>query len=266
MKEITLLKLGGSLITDKDQPHTARLDVISRIVEEIEHALSKNTEMLLIIGHGSGSYGHVPAKSYRTRDGVKSNQEWKGFAEVWNEARALNQIMINAFQQARLPVIAFPPSAAAISHGRRKLEWNIRPIQLALENGLIPLIHGDVLFDEIMGGTIFSTEELFESISTRLRPKRVLLAGIEPGIWRDYPKNTELEKVISATGMIENEIEIQGSRSIDVTGGMREKVSILMRIILQNPTCQGAIFSGMIPGNVEKCLSGEIVGTIFKYD
>ncbi len=64
---LTFLKLGGSLITDKDSPHTARPEILRRLADEIVAARQSNPAMQLLIGHGSGSFGHMPAKKYGTR-------------------------------------------------------------------------------------------------------------------------------------------------------------------------------------------------------
>ena len=69
-KEIVLLKLGGSLITDKDIPYTPRLDKLTDLAQEIKTVLDSSPDLLLILGHGSGSFGHVAAKKYGTRDGL----------------------------------------------------------------------------------------------------------------------------------------------------------------------------------------------------
>jgi isopentenyl phosphate kinase len=262
MEEVIFLKLGGSLITDKNQPHTARLEVIHRLVQEIKKALKDNTGLQLLIGHGSGSFGHVPGKKYNTRKGVNSESQWLGFVEVWHEARALTQILLEAFRHANLPVIAFPPSAAAISSNGAIQQWNYQPISMALQNGIIPLINGDVLFDLEIGGTILSTEDLFETLALHLKPEKILLAGIETGVWKDFPQNTELIKHINSISYSQNQGLIGKSKSIDVTGGMQEKVKILLRIIKHIPDCQGMIFSGMIPGNILSALGGNVIGTV----
>ena len=106
------LKLGGSLITEKDKPYSARETILQQIAEEITNAIISFPDLKLLIGHGSGSFGHVSAKKYKTRDGVNTTEEWKGFVNVWNDARALNQIVIRTLSAAGLPVMAFPPSAA----------------------------------------------------------------------------------------------------------------------------------------------------------
>ncbi len=136
MQNLVFLKLGGSLITDKQSASTARLDVLERLAGEIKAALGAEPDIRLVLGHGSGSFGHVPAKKYGTRQGVSTPEQWLGFAEVWEEARALNQIVIETLLAAGLPVIAFPPSAAVLAQDGKVLEWPLRPMLAALDAGL----------------------------------------------------------------------------------------------------------------------------------
>jgi isopentenyl phosphate kinase len=70
MRELVLLKLGGSLITDKTRPYTPRLDKLADLATEIAQALRTHPHLLLILGHGSGSFGHTAAKKYGTKDGL----------------------------------------------------------------------------------------------------------------------------------------------------------------------------------------------------
>ena len=102
------LKLGGSLITDKNQALQPRRDVLERLSREIAEAYRVNPDLRLIIGHGSGSFGHVAGQKYSTRQGVHSKEDWQGFVEVWKDARVFNQIVVEALLEAGLPVIAFP--------------------------------------------------------------------------------------------------------------------------------------------------------------
>ena len=83
LSELILLKLGGSVITDKTQPFTARLDVIERLAAEIKAALDeRGDDLQLIVGHGAGSFGHEVAAKYQTHKGAVSADSWLGFAEV----------------------------------------------------------------------------------------------------------------------------------------------------------------------------------------
>ena len=69
---ITFLKLGGSLITEKDKAHHARQATIRRLGMEIREAMEERPDLQIILGHGSGSFGHIPAHKFKTRDGVFS--------------------------------------------------------------------------------------------------------------------------------------------------------------------------------------------------
>ena len=51
---LIFLKLGGSLITNKNIPFSARKDTLRRLAAEISEALDTNPELKLLIGHGSG--------------------------------------------------------------------------------------------------------------------------------------------------------------------------------------------------------------------
>lgn len=260
------LKLGGSLITDKNQPRTPRLDALKRLAEEIAAAWSRTPDMRIVLGHGSGSFGHTPALKYGTRAGVKTPEDWLGFVEVWKEARALNQIVVDALSSAGLPVVAFPPSAAVTASGGKVARWDISPIQSALQARLIPLVNGDAIFDDARGGTILSTEDLFIHLAGLLRPRRILLAGLEDGVWADYPLCTRLIPLITPSSFPGSAAQIGGSASTDVTGGMLEKVRSMLALVEELPGFQAVIFSGLHPGNVEGALSGATPGTVIQRD
>lgn len=258
---ITLLKLGGSLITDKDTPHTARPDVIRRLGKEI-FDYWKTDHSPLIIGHGSGSFGHIPAKRYGTRQGVKSAEDWAGFAEVHAEATALNQIVTNLLRESGLPIISFVPMNQVKTNDGIITQWDTSDMVKSFsEYGLIPLIFGDTVFDTKRGGTILSTEDLFLHLCGTFAEKpRILLAGLEEGVWYDFPQKTKLITEISSSEM-DDASYIRGSASTDVTGGMHEKVRLMKEVVRNNRAQSVSIFSGEIPGNLTKVLHGIQTGT-----
>jgi isopentenyl phosphate kinase len=57
MSKLHFLKLGGSLITDKNEAHTHRPDVLARLGREIAAALEQDPSIKVVLGHGSGSFG-----------------------------------------------------------------------------------------------------------------------------------------------------------------------------------------------------------------
>ena len=220
MQELVFLKLGGSLITDKTQPYTVRLDKLSDLASQIRHALQTRPDLLLILGHGSGSFGHTAAKEYGTRDGAPSQpppfsskmgegipspfgrgdggegKYWQGFTEVWYQATTLNRYVIQTLHEAGLPAMTFSPAASVWSENGQVAGWDVSQIKYALEKGILPVVHGDVIFDQVKGGTILSTEELFEHLARELHPGRVLLAGIAEAVWADFPARRQKEQKV----------------------------------------------------------------------
>ena len=260
--EIVLLKLGGSLITDKDIPYTPRLDKLKELAQEIKTVLDSNPGLLLILGHGSGSFGHVAAKKHGTRDGVKTSEQWQGFAEVRFQAAELNRYVMESLFNAGVPAISFPPSASLISNNRKVTHHNSLTIRKSLDFHLLPVVYGDVAFDEKRGGTILSTEDVFTFLVDQFSPSRILLAGIEAGVWEDFPARTKLVKQIQLSDYEKMRAGIGGSASTDVTGGMKAKVEEMLALIQKTNGLTAQIFSAEERGFLERALRGENVGTL----
>jgi isopentenyl phosphate kinase len=275
MNELVFLKLGGSLITDKTQPYTPRLDVIEDVALQVLTTLRTHPDLRLVVGHGSGSFGHVAASEYRTRDGFSPRPSslvhqgrdqteedyWKGFAEVWYQASALNRFVMKAFHKMKVPAVALPPSASVIASDGNVSIWEIAPIRMALAAGMVPVIHGDVTFDEIRGGTILSTEDLFGYLARALNPQRILLAGLEAAVWEDFPARTRKVETITPQNFSEISEGVGKAAGADVTGGMKSKVMQMLELVQQNPEIRIQIISGAEPGNIGRALAGESLGT-----
>ena len=276
MKELVLLKLGGSLITDKTKPYTPRLDVMDDLALQIKAALQTHPNLRLILGHGAGSFGHVPASEYRTRDGlppratplahrVRDEGEenyWKGFAEVWYQAETLNRYVMDALHKAEVRAITLPPSASVIASSGKVSVWETTPLRMALSAGIVPVIHGDVVFDEVRGGTILSTEDLFDYLARALNPERILLAGLEAGVWQDFPARTKKVGKITPDTFNEVSAGVGKATGADVTGGMESKVRQMLELVQETSVQSVQIFSGDEPGNLARVLTGETLGTV----
>jgi isopentenyl phosphate kinase len=264
--DLVLLKLGGSLITDKTRPRTPRLDLIASLATEIKTALSQTADLRLVLGHGSGSFGHVVAEQYGTRQGVETQDGWRGFAEVWYQAVALNRCCIDALVQVGLPAISFPVSSAVTASDGQVASWNLDPLVGALEAGLLPVVYGDVAFDRVRGGTILSTEDIFTHLARALHPRRILLAGIDPGVWADFPTCTRLIPEITPQKWAQVAGVLGGAEATDVTGGMQSKVRAMLDLVLEISGLEVVIFSGAQPGNLAGALHGASLGTRISAD
>ena len=270
---LLFLKLGGSLITDKRQAETPRLDVLTRLAAEIAQARRQNPALKLVIGNGAGSFGHVPAKRYGTRDGVRTAEEWFGFAQTADAAARLCRLVSAALLDAGVPVWSIQPSAALRCEDGHIVDGPAFAIAQALQNGLVPVVHGDVALDSVRGGTISSTEEIFDWLANALplqlsaehaagtatewRLSRLVLAGEVDGIYTADPQlepgakriptltSASLKSVRADRG-----ISLGVSHGIDVTGGMSAKVDQCFGMIERHQGLEIVICSGLIEGNV----------------
>jgi isopentenyl phosphate kinase len=248
------LKLGGSLITDKTQPLSPRSDIIQSLAKEIADAVNTKPGLSLIIGHGSGSFGHAVAKQHQTQFGGDGQAYWQGFSEVWRAARALNQLVVQALSAVDLPVLAFPPSAGLISENGHVKQWDLQPIKLALSHGLIPVVYGDVVFDTALGGTILSTEELFQHLARESHPRQILITGLEEGVYDHPQKPSTIIPLITPHNMEAVRPTLSTSQAVDVTGGMLAKVEAMVALVDEIPSLRVRIFSGQTPGRVRQAL------------
>jgi isopentenyl phosphate kinase len=275
MTELVFLKLGGSLITDKTQPYAVRLDKLSALADEIHSALSGTSNLRLVLGHGSGSFGHYAVKEHLTSpptplsmgEGLQGERGyWRGFAEVWYRASQLNRYVIEALHQADIPAMAIQPSACIVSKNGVIENWELSPLESALEAGIVPVIYGDMAFDSIKGGAVLSTETLMFYLAHRLMPKRILLAGIEAAVWADFPTRQQPVKKVTPSSYKELANKVGGSHGVDVTGGMKSKVEEMASLVEQIPNLNVQIFSGEEVGNVKRALTGEVLGTLIEGD
>ncbi len=262
MSELVFLKLGGSLITDKTVAFTPRLEKMAGLAAEIAMMLQTRQDLSLVLGHGSGSFGHTPAKKHGTRQGVNTPEQWAGFTEVWYQASTLNRFMLDALHAVGVPSVALAPVASVIARDGQVSRWDLGPLLFALKARMVPVVYGDVVFDEVRGGTILSTEDLFVHLARELRPQRILLAGLEAAVWADFPTRKAKVEHITPESFTRIKQGVGAGLGADVTGGMESKVTQMLDLVREIPGLTVQIFSGEEPGNLEKALRGETIGSI----
>jgi isopentenyl phosphate kinase len=239
------LKLGGSLLTDKTAVEAVRAAVLARLAAEIALARQALPGLRLLLGHGSGSFGHVAAARHGTRQGVSNPAQWRGLAEVSDAAARLNRLVVAALLAADVPALSLQPSASARCVNGRIQHLAPEPVEAALAAGLLPVVYGDVAFDSGQGGTIISTEEIMSYLAARLRPSWFLLAGETEGVLDLAGQTIPL---ITRANLPEIAAALGGSRGADVTGGMRSKVESMLQLVDTFPGLRIRIFSGLTAG------------------
>lgn len=251
---ITFIKLGGSLITDKRVEGSFRADVMDRLADEIAAILDARPDMQLIVGHGSGSFGHFAAQRHGTMQGVRSPDDWRGFAEVAGAAADLNHRVSQSLLQHGIPAFRLQPSASALCRDGVLEQMALHPIQTALEHRLVPLIYGDVAMDAVRGGTIISTESVIGYIARRMPSRRVLLLGEVDGV---YDRDGTVIPGITPDNLDSYRDTLGGSGGTDVTGGMLSKVLDMIDLAAGTGGMQVQVMSGLKPGLLQSTLLGE---------
>jgi isopentenyl phosphate kinase len=258
--DLVFVKLGGSVITDKTRPETARPFVIERLAAEIAAALAARPDLRLLLGHGSGSFGHMIAGHYGTRQGVRDPGGWRGFAKVAAVAARLNRLVTDSLLAAGVPVWSLQPSASARCRRGELVSLASAPVDVALSRGLVPLVYGDVALDDVLGGTIISTEEIFAYLARQLRPTRLILVGVVDGVFEADPlvqPSARLIARITPGNWEEVRAALGASHATDVTGGMAAKVEALLALVQDLAGLQAHILSGERPGALQAALVGE---------
>jgi isopentenyl phosphate kinase len=152
----TLLKLGGSVITDKKKPLTPNLGSIDRLANEISRAEVSS----LILVHGGGSFGHPVAERYRIAEGFSEPSQIMGFSETHRAMTKLNSLVMKALINHNIAAVAVQPSSCVVTKAGRILNMELRPLKKMLKMGFVPVLYGDAVFDSEKGFAILSGDQL----------------------------------------------------------------------------------------------------------
>jgi isopentenyl phosphate kinase len=256
--DLLLLKLGGSLITDKARPETPRREVIARLAGEIARA-AREIPFHVVVGHGSGSFGHVAARESGIATGLRSADQLPGVSRTQERAAALHRIVIEALLAAGALPFSIAPSSCLVADAGRPAAFAAEPLLLALDRGLLPVLYGDVVTDRSWGISICSTERLFEALAGTLRDqgrtiRRALWLGETDGL---YDSEGRTVPTISAGDLDRAAAAIGAPAGTDVTGGMLHRVETALG--LARLGVPSLLANGLVPGLLERALRGEPV-------
>jgi isopentenyl phosphate kinase len=268
---VTLVKLGGSLLTDKTAVEAARPLVIARLAAEIAGvapALAAAGQGL-VVAHGSGSFGHVAARRHGIAGGLREASQLPGVSLTQERAAALHWQVVAAFAIAGLHPFSLAPSSSVVSVAGQPRTFAGEPLRLALAHGLLPVLYGDVVLDREQGAAICSTERLFVLLAGEL-PKhgiairRVLWLGQTDGVEDQAGRAVARLDAASfaalqqgAAGASASTPAVTGAAGTDVTGGMLHRVETALELAARG--IPSLIANGATPGLAAAALLGETV-------
>jgi len=237
----TVLKLGGSLVTEKDKVEAVDEAALARAAR----AVAAHDDLVLV--HGGGSFGHPAAE----RHGV-TVQEGTADAAAARDVHAamcrLNDAVVDALAAAGAPALPVRPLSAASRDAEGNLDLSVTAVEGMLDEGFLPVLHGDGVVHAGEGVSVLSGDELVVELVEELDAERAGLCSTVPGVLdvdgEVIPRIGAFEDVADALG---------GSDATDVTGGMAGKVRTLLDL-----DAPATVFG---PDALAGFLAGETVGT-----
>ena len=247
-----LIKLGGSVITDKTQYRTFDEETVRRLCGEI-----KESGVGAAVVHGAGSFGHVLAKEYSLQNGLADFGQVPAVARVQYDVRELNLMVMKELMNAGIPAISVPPGSCFMMEDGKLILEDTEVLRSAFHLGLMPVMFGDVVLDRRKGFGICSGDQIMEVLCKLLDPKKIVFVSDVDGLFDKDPKtNRDAKLLTDVTWKALEKISSESSVD-DVTGGVRAKMESMLRMTSPDRDC--VLVNGSVPGRLRSLLKGERV-------
>ncbi len=252
-----IVKLGGSVVTDKSKPMTARPEVIERLARELAAFDGKK-----VIIHGGGSFGHIKAKKYRLNEGFTDESQREGVCQVQEDMRALNRLVEDGLRKAGIPVASIPAGAIATFDNGTLADFPSNVFQHYLDIGITPISFGDVVVDRSRGVSICSGDDIMLKLARDLKAEKCIFATAVDGIFSEFPPKEGQGPIpaISRSDKVAFTV-----KDADVTGSMQRKLKLMFEIAENG--CEVMIVNGLVPGRLADAIAGrKVISTAVKGD
>jgi len=243
-----LIKLGGSIITNKEKPLSARRKAIDSILNQI-----KRIREPMILVHGGGSYGHYWSVKYDMHT-KPAKYDMRGVSIVKNSMIDLNKIILNSAVKNRINAYCLPPTD--FMNGNKPIKNKILAINEIAKSGLTPVTYGDALWFGKKKSYILSGDVIMNIIGKILKPRLSIFVLDVDGVY----SNTKSKKLIHD---FKKEKPIISKNKIDVTGGMTRKITEATN--MSKSGLKVFFVNGNKPKRILDAVSGKkFEGTIFR--
>jgi isopentenyl phosphate kinase len=256
-KEIILLKLGGSLLTDKNKPFSIREEVVKSAIQQIIDAREK-----LILIHGGGSFGHPLAKQYSISKGINPSIENQifGLTETHQSMNKFNSYIISLFLEKNFPALSIQASSIFIKDSHIISSHSVEIIEAALDLKILPILYGDIILDKQGSFSIISGDQIILNLCENLKNyqvSKVIFTMETDGLYiYDKKSNEECTLVTNCySGELESFELANLGQKIDVTGGIKGKLNFIKQICDYNIPVQ--LINGLKEGYIYKSLKNQ---------
>ncbi len=257
---LLVLKLGGSLVTDKSKPYSLRGETIKAVSREIKQCLDEKLVDGLMIVHGVGSYGHPPVIEHTRYTGFIDPGQLLPLSRTQTKVFELRQILMNSLQDVGIPVILFSPSSMAVAEKGKITAMDLDAVKGFFKVGMVPVMGGDMLADSTMGFCVGSGDQIAAILARDFKATDLVFATDVKGVYDGDPKAKADAKLIKELSL--GDLEHLSAKSVmtDASGAMRGKLGNLEMIREQLRTgLRTSIISMMEPGRLVGLLRGDDV-------
>lgn len=246
MARPALVKLGGSILTDKSVESSFRRPAARRLLSEIAKA-----NVPTVLFHGAGSFGHPQAARHRLG---KARAKPDGVSEVLAAVGSLSAQMVSLAHDAGLRPLAFPLHAMASTEGDGLADLPVEAVGRAVEEGYTPVLHGTLVRDATLGWRVVSADELIARLAPDVQPRLTVFATDVDGVLDRDPDDPAAKVMPRVTPAIE--IAVPLGKGDDVTGRMHGKLRHAFAAAAHGPTL---ILNGLVRNRLLDALKGKPV-------
>jgi isopentenyl phosphate kinase len=239
-----ILKIGGSVITDKAGYRKPRPERIKTLAKAVAGIWKKGARDLVLV-HGAGSFGHAVVIKHGLEAGVKNTAQKLGYADAHAACSELSLLLVETLILEGIPAISIPPAVITTLKAGRIASFNTRIINDYLQSGYLPVLYGDMVPDSELGGSPCSGDQIVAYLGKGA--DMIVLATNVDGVLDDKGKVIPLITRENLPGISRHLKRTEN----DVTGGMKGKIEELLAlgtasciVNAANPERIEAIFSG----------------------
>jgi len=251
---LIIVKLGGSVITDKDRLRRFRKAACTRLCGELRPARDD-----LILIHGAGSFGHILASRAKLNLGVPDGdlRKLRQVARIHGDVRDLNSKVLSCMSSKKLKGYSLPPHTVASFAGGEMTAFCPEKFEMLLDNEMIPVSFGDVVPDREMKFSICSGDVLMLALAKHFRPAMAVFVADVDGVFDKDPRKYKTAKLVREISPENIDSISAGTRKNDMTEAMKGKLARMVEIAEH---CENTIIlNGNAEGRLERALKGQKV-------
>ncbi len=229
---LTIIKLGGSLLTDKTKPYTMNLSVVKNIAAEIRTCLDNGLINNLALVHGVGSFGHPPVIKHKLYKGLINEKQLLELSITQSKVNEFRLKTVGLFQKQGIALNLLHASSVFTGEGMDIRDYYFNAIKGFLKIGMIPFIGGDMMYDDKKGFSVLSGDEIAVRLTRELNADKLVFATDVHGVYTQDPKHNKNVSLVKEININEskNDSYFSNPCNNDASGLMQGKLESISKL------------------------------------